>query len=58
MSQFDQMMVMLFEGKRPSPLHRFTAAAEVISASRAPWWRWTCYLAIAIDARRRGIVPQ
>ena len=57
-SNFDQMMVMLIEGRLPSPLHRLAAAAEMIANTREPWWRWTCYLAVAIDARRRGIVPQ
>lgn len=52
------LILTLFEGGHPSPLHRLSAAAEVISASREPWWRWTCHLAAAVAARQHGIRPQ
>lgn len=58
MAQLAQLIHTLFEGWRPSPLQRIAAAAEVISASREPWWRWTCHLAAAIAARQHGIGPQ
>jgi hypothetical protein len=58
MTQFDQLMHAFFEGLVPSLLHRLAAAAEVIASTRELWWRWTCYLAIALAARQRGIEPQ